>query len=1786
VKFDPSIGNTGKWYIECIDEVSSQPNQTNLENILWRIKQSDYGDKQKTTDTWFERLKDDRDKDDRTYKIRYVIPKYLENARDPINGFVLKTRTDDTRKLVPQKILLKPVSGSVYGARFENPRQSGEFIGYTESDFKNNSLNLAAAYDPYGKDLTGSGTEYRAFVKFASGIQSTIQSGRYVEDEFDPTVKKYLELTLYDHGVDTLNYPGLRNELFTTVKIESPQGGSFVANKTQNITSNQIEFTGNSSGIANIHAYMNVGGDHYLIIKNIRGGSLEFSEYTSTEFRQGNVFATMLEDQDMGKSLPLKTLIRKNYPEYFYKQKGANVYTITPGDRVTDGAGVEYYVDKVEDVGVIEDTFYIFDSQELQRRISGQQDGIYYLTALRGNVSPFPQGAGVAENFKKFKFSQPVSKLYPLNYKNDPLWFQKNGTSIEEKNYYSQLIDPPSAFSAADNYIHGLVTVNDFKNSTTREMVADLTQQPAFINNDYTNSTSDFDGNVIDNRIRAQQGNATSGSEDRLIPIAGDGGIISTQRYYVELRRPSIARAGNHTFEYLGFGPGNYSTGLPARQEIVLTPTEDFYAQSKKQDGGIVFYTGINSQGDLYIGNRRINAITGEETFIDAAILADDDDDEDVIAGLVTTFDTPVTFNKYINVIGGDGDLVSTFESPILLAIQDEDLTNQRDCLIIRSNVSSIDPVTNLQQDEILDRLGWATSSPLDGDIRISKNRIDAAIFSFNSRGNGQKYKFQTHYAAGGPSNLTPNQSGLPTSGGNAIDSNQVINYQGVIPDQGDILLKGAEIGKSGSLGWILTNFYTFINNNNISTITTDGSNVVKITFIDTTTGLDVPVTNLGITSGSLIRFVDYPDSNFNLPTGWTIYSPSGDPFNVNNNYLHIQISNPKVANVVSWSTVIGSNNPVPSLEFSNSVWKETGVIGAEALRTETTEFGNFKLGINTISRASHDSVNNAFVEQNSTDANSRVQGTEPVANLDVCGTTFISGRTLIQPSFLSNDNGYSRYNNNIKQDNALVVGSGTPGDLGALSVLRVSTTPGPLGGNYGRLGVNVTTTEMNGTLSSYDNAIRGATFNDGALTVSGRLDIFTGILDTTSSTIDLMNSSTTVRFAMAAENLQIANGTTNNAPNTINIANYASQSSYNLGNVAGITSFNIHRGAQQAEVKIATVSNNDDTYDCNITLGGAFLNSGSLTEIKTRNTNLDGDVQIGSGITAGSGTGKLFSLNSSFELLAASGGPNTVDFATSASTLNIGSQGGTTRVRNALRVNARADFDGDIELHGGINAGGFEVVRNVFGTTSVNHPAGSLEDFNIDLYKRINISDKQLDSVGASEITAAEEFIAFNEVVTPGEISTGDFLLLDRSATDEDNSEIVRVLELTNLTDQTDPAGIRVKVARGSEGTTAQVHPDNTPIFRLDKSDNASYLTTGINTTITQVQTAEFGGSINANDYLRISDNEFVRVVTVLSALTSIQGLRINNGAEPTSTKTFEVLSTTGNTFILGELEVNKTILLKGSTSVGTEFLRVTNGTTSGTIAFEVDSANGDTKIRGDLSVGAGFNKFLVDGSNGNTIINGGNFTIKDSVGTNNKLRLENSTGNLTISGLFVSEATSGTSSFASDLTVNGGDFAVRNGSTDIFKVSNNSTIELGGIDYFYGPTGAKRWDYVSQSSGGADVISNINYFVNVTGDLYIRLPESPKHGDMIRFVDIGGALSYNLKLVIRAATNQRIQGDNTNIAPTVSGINLSNHNGGELNVTTPNAAFGLIYAGDLNSDGTSSGVPSSKRGWWLVEI
>ena len=505
-------------------------------------------------------------------------------------------------------------------------------------------------------------------------------------------------------------------------------------------------------------------------------------KYSSTDnirFTQGAVFADLLDYPDGGKSLVLKDLIKEGKPEYYYRQNGAKVYTITPGDIITDAANVQFYVESVEDVGEIDDTFYVYDVQEIQRRIFDQQDGIFYLTAIRGNISPYPTGAGNQKNFHNFKFSQPISKLYPLDYKNDPVWFKQIDPNAN---------DPGQTYSAADNYVHGLVSVNDFKGSTTKESVTDFLATEALKNNNYT-------GNNV---LKAQEGNASAGSEDRKIPIAGDSTVVVDQRMYVELRRPSIARAGNHTFEYLGFGPGNYSTGFPARQEVLLSATQDFYSQSKKQDGGLVFYTGLNSNGDLYIGNRKIDAITGEEVFLESAKLDSSADDDDEVGNLVTTFDTPVTFNEYITVNGGENnDKTSTFNSPVTINVNSSvrDLTIGQPNIGVLSALKVISNTSSTKDDGLLDRTGMTKNRSTNGDIIIAGNRVTAGVFQFNQRGSdgsGQGYKIQTHAVASVASNITPDQYGT-------YNSSQIVAYGAAgSPLTGYILLKGESVGASG----------------------------------------------------------------------------------------------------------------------------------------------------------------------------------------------------------------------------------------------------------------------------------------------------------------------------------------------------------------------------------------------------------------------------------------------------------------------------------------------------------------------------------------------------------------------------------------------------------------------------------------------------------------------------------------------------------------------------------------------------------------------------------------------------------------------------------------------------------------------------------------------------------------------------------------------------------------------------------------------------------------------------
>ena len=1730
LRFDCEKGDTGIWYLNVEDESSGTSPSTT--SILYRMHQNDYDDasgKIRTTDSWFERLSDRRAKEDRVYRFRYVIPSYLEAVRDPLNGFVMKIRTDDKRRLVPQRLILKPKGSAPAFCQLLNPANTSEVLGLRENEY---TSTLIPSYDPYVNPVT---------IETASKIAFNVQSARKVP----VNGTDYLEITVFDH--QTIN-ASLKGKLFYALKITEPQGGTFIQSETTSTSSNYVEWTGNCSGNGYIQAVIEhetTAGtsDWYMILKDING-TLEYDQYTTTTFSQqsGSVTTTLAAKPDSigdpdGRSKSLRD-------DYLYAIPRAGVYTAVPGDEIevsVQGGGTsQYYIDYVQDVLEIEDTFYIFDIDELQERIAGQQDGIYYLTAVRGNISPFPQGPGVGTNFRNFKFSQPISQLYPLDYKNDPLWF---------KNIDSTLVDPPATVSAADNYVHGLVTVNDNKNSETKESTLDLIANLG-ISDNFTNTLTDGDGETIDNRIRAQEGNATSGSEDRKIPIFGDQITPSASKLYVELRRPSIARSGNHTFEYLGFGPGNYSTGFPLRQEVILSDKQDFYAQAKREDGGIVFYTGLNSNGDLYIGNRKINAITGEETFLEAATLESSEDDSDDLGSLVTTFETPVTFQDKITV---EGD--AFLNNPVEINVD----PLEGDALRIYSNVSNSD-------DPTLDRS--FNRDPKDGDILLTKNRIDAAIFAFNPRGTaaapGQKYLFKTHTVSNVPSNLTPDQE-------QTFNNNQLVAYGTTPPNAGDVLFKGKQVNYSGSLAWIFANAYVTVNDSNISNLTFDGTNVVKITW---TAGIvNANIGNNGVAPGAQIRITDF--SNPVVNGIWDVLS---DGYASSNGYVTIKIQNNVATQTINWST---ESNAI--LEVSESRWKEVGVIGSESIRTETDQIGDYKVGINTVARAEHNAVIDAFVSDE----------TEPRANLDVVGTAFISGKKIL--SFTTNS-GVTKTETN--QDNAFLVGGASDTPSGA-ATLRVMTN------NSGRVGINTTagtsspTTDLDRTLT-----VVGTARITGNVKFESDLEVNGGDLTTTATTFNLINgNATTVNFANAANTAALVNGA-----ETISLGNLTTGTqTINIGNAASEATLNIHSGTglETSTIKIGNIQNTSSNSS-SITIGGAFnAPQNSIFQVKSYQTILDGSLEVNEGIIE---TNKNGTATAPLTLWTRNGAAAYVDAFTRAVQLRIGAVAGTTTIRNALVVQGDQTFNGDVTINGGNNTGQLTVNRGQLGTTAIAHSIGNINSLNVDYYRVIEEItsvtgiETWVDTGGNANWSATDTTLLLQtnqngDGTTQGTVQNsssgqspltglaiGDYLLID--------NEIVQIVS-PGPGQNSSTGAYEIPVTRGVDCTSAAQHNDNTQVFKLDKTTDATFLTANIDASTQSVNVGEFGGAFSANDYLRLSatatcpSGEFVKITAIASS--DAEDFRINDGA---GNDRFVVDSVCGGVtstltqscdFIVQLTTTNNQLIVASDTSSTPELTISRDGTLTivgdgtTTAPAAVYGGTGSASLTGDL---------LITSTNAlDTALNNGRFKLTQSSGDldiaggldmDGTLKIYSGSTGINFTGTPVFQvATDGDTEIAGTLDVDG-------------DLTLGGQINIGGITNWVTETGGRKWIYVDTTSNtdatAVNLTANVNYFVKPAGsgvELVLKLPSTAQTGDMIRIIDIGGNVSYDCQIVVRAPSNVNIQGD---ASGTKLGTLATAHNGGELIINTPNVGLGLVYVGATDGDGSTIG--SADQGWRLVEV
>ena len=166
-----------------------------------------------------------------------------------------------------------------------------------------------------------------------------------------------------------------------------------------------------------------------------------------------------------------------------------------------------------------------------------------------------------------------------------------------------------------------------------------------------TSSNNDSTINVIRGSLGTRQESHAQYSMIRKIkPLA------------VEFRRPSIVRASGHTFEYLGYGPGNYSTSLPQVQVRTLSDAESFLSQAQERSGGSVVYTGMNNNGDVFNGNTKTSASSGETISFD---IPTPTVTGQAVSGLSAVFDE-VTIKEKLLVEGGDsGTVLSQFDGPV-----------------------------------------------------------------------------------------------------------------------------------------------------------------------------------------------------------------------------------------------------------------------------------------------------------------------------------------------------------------------------------------------------------------------------------------------------------------------------------------------------------------------------------------------------------------------------------------------------------------------------------------------------------------------------------------------------------------------------------------------------------------------------------------------------------------------------------------------------------------------------------------------------------------------------------------------------------------------------------------------------------------------------------------------------------------------------------------------------------------------------------------------------------------
>jgi hypothetical protein len=242
----------------------------------------------------------------------------------------------------------------------------------------------------------------------------------------------------------------------------------------------------------------------------------------------------------------------------------------------------------------------------------------------------------------------------------------------------------------------------------------------------------------------------------------------------IELRRHSIIRASGHTFEYVGFGPGNYSTAFPDKQDRQISAQEELLAQSTRREGGINFYTGMNDKGISYSGNKKLSTVTGQEEIFDTPIQTITGEDIGNEPALNVINPIEGSFARSIRVEGGsDGKAISEFNGSVIF----------RDKVTSTSSKGIEANSLFLQGDvDVSRKYTVGTSQPTiagnPGDVQYNANPTSTGYLGWVYTTNNEWKEFGAIGSGGGAGAGGTTGVGIRTTGG-YVGFSTLINFVG-----------------------------------------------------------------------------------------------------------------------------------------------------------------------------------------------------------------------------------------------------------------------------------------------------------------------------------------------------------------------------------------------------------------------------------------------------------------------------------------------------------------------------------------------------------------------------------------------------------------------------------------------------------------------------------------------------------------------------------------------------------------------------------------------------------------------------------------------------------------------------------------------------------------------------------------------------------------------------------------------------------------------------------------------